>query len=228
MTTKRSPKQEIEALRDEIRHHNYRYYVLDDPVVSDAEYDRLMRRLIELETAHPDLTTEDSPTQKIGAEPQKIFKVVTREVPMRSLENATDRHEFVEWSERLIREVGEAGGCDYVCEPKMDGVAVELIYEKGTLVQGATRGDGTNGELITENIRTIRPIPLRLRGDNPPDYFNVRGEVYMDKTDFERLNRDQQKAGDKIYANPRNLTAGSLKQLDPKVTASRPLKFAST
>jgi DNA ligase (NAD+) len=227
MVTKRSPKQEIEALRDEIRNHDYCYYVLNDPVVSDAEYDRLLRRLIELEAAHPEYASPHSPTQKVGAAPQKIFKVVTREVPMRSLENAMDRDELVEWSARLVREVGEAGGRDYVCEPKMDGVAVELVYEKGVLTQGATRGDGTNGELITENIKTVRPIPLRLRGDNPPDYFNIRGEVYMDKTDFDRLNRDQQKAGDKIYANPRNLTAGSLKQLDPRVTASRPLKFVS-
>jgi len=186
-----------------------------------------MRRLIELETKHPELASQDSPTQKIGAAPQKIFEVVTREVPMRSLENAMDRDEFVEWSERLVREVGEPGGRDYVCEPKMDGVAVELVYEKGALVQGATRGDGANGELITENIKTIRPIPLRLRGGNPPDYLNVRGEVYMEKADFDRLNRDQQKAGGKIYANPRNLTAGSLKQLDPRITAARPLKFFS-
>ncbi len=227
MATKRPPKQEIEALKEEIRNHDYRYYVLNDPVVSDAEYDRLMRRLIGLEAAHPELASQDSPTQKIGAAPQKIFEVITREVPMRSLENAMDRDEFVEWSERLVREVGEVGGRDYVCEPKMDGVAVELVYAKGVLARGATRGDGTNGELITENIKTIRPIPLRLRGDNPPDYLNVRGEVYMEKADFERLNRDQQKAGEKIYANPRNLTAGSLKQLDPRITAARPLKFFS-
>ena len=227
MATKRPPKQEIEALKEEIRNHDYRYYVLNDPVVSDAEYDRLMRRLIGLEAAHPELASQDSPTQKIGAAPQKIFEVITREVPMRSLENAMDRDEFVEWSERLVREVGEVGGRDYVCEPKMDGVAVELVYAKGVLARGATRGDGTNGELITENIKTIRPIPLRLRGDKPPDYLNVRGEVYMEKADFERLNRDQQKAGEKIYANPRNLTAGSLKQLDPRITAARPLKFFS-
>jgi len=225
MATKPSPKQEIESLKDDIRNHNYRYYVLDDPVVSDAEYDRLFRRLLELEQAHPKLATPDSPTQKIGAEPQEIFEVVTREVPMRSLENAMDRDEFIEWSERLVREVGEVGV--YVCEPKMDGVAVELVYENGVLTQGATRGDGTNGELVTKNVKTIRPIPLRLRGAAPPDYLNVRGEVYMNKADFDRLNKDQESAGEKIYANPRNLTAGSLKQLDPKITASRPLTFVS-
>jgi DNA ligase (NAD+) len=227
MATKRSPKQQIETLKQQIRNHNYRYYVLNDPVVSDAEYDRLLRKLIELEKRHPELVTSDSPTQKIGAEPQKIFSVVKRDNPMRSLENAMDRDEFVEWSERLIREVGEVGGKDYVCEPKMDGVAVELVYREGVLMQGATRGDGTNGELVTENVKTVRPIPLRLRGEHPPEYLNVRGEVYMEKADFERLNKDQEAAGEKIYANPRNLTAGSLKQLDPKITASRPLKFCS-
>jgi DNA ligase (NAD+) len=227
MAAKKSPNEEIESLKEQIRNHNYRYYVLNDPVISDAEYDRLMRRLFELEETHPELATSDSPTQKVGAEPQKIFKVIKRDNPMRSLENAMDRDEFIEWSERLVREVGEAGGRDYVCEPKMDGVAVELVYENGVLTYGATRGDGTNGELITENIKTIRSIPLRLRGQSPPKYVNVRGEVYMDKADFERLNEAQESAGEKIYANPRNLTAGSLKQLDPRITASRPLKFAS-
>jgi DNA ligase (NAD+) len=223
--TSKSIEEEIGQLRDEIRQHNYRYYVLDDPTVSDGEYDRMMRRLLELETAHPDLVTPDSPTQKVGAEPQKGFTVVKRDNPMLSLENAMDRDEFVEWSERLVREIGDDAHIDYVCEPKMDGVAVELVYENGILVQGATRGDGVNGELITENIKTVRAIPLKLRGDSPPSYLNIRGEVYMDKGDFKKLNKRQEQAGDKIYANPRNLTAGSLKQLDPKITASRRLKF---
>jgi DNA ligase (NAD+) len=220
----RPVEREIEKLREEIRLHDYRYHVLDDPLISDAEYDRLFRRLVEMEAAHPDLVTPDSPTQKVGAAPQAGFKVVKRDVPMLSLENAMNAEEFVEWTERLIREIGEEGADDFVCEPKMDGVAVELVYRNGALVQGATRGDGVNGEDITANIRTVRSIPLRLRG-RVPSYVNVRGEVFMDKAVFEKLNRQQTEAGEKAYANPRNLTAGSLKQLDPKVTASRPLRF---
>jgi DNA ligase (NAD+) len=225
MPAKRPADEEIEKLREEIRRHNFRYYVLDDPVVSDAEYDRLFRRLVEIEREHPELVTPDSPTQKVGAAPQEGFRVVKRDVPMLSLENAMDEAEFLEWRERLVREVGEAGGKEYVCEPKMDGVAVELVYREGVFVQGATRGDGVNGEDITENIKTVRPIPLRLHGERIPGYLNVRGEVFMHKADFERLNAQQIELGEKVYANPRNLTAGSLKQLDPKVTASRPLKF---
>jgi DNA ligase (NAD+) len=225
MPAKRPVEREIEKLREEIRYHDFRYYVLDDPVISDAEYDRLFRKLVDFENAHPELTTVDSPTQKIGAAPQAGFRVVTRDLPMLSLENAMSEQEFVEWRERLIREVGDAGREDYVCEPKMDGVAVELVYREGVLVQGATRGDGVNGEDVTENIKTVRPVPLKLRGERIPKYLNVRGEVFMDKADFERLNAQQADLGEKIYANPRNLTAGSLKQLDPKVTAARPLKF---
>ena len=225
MSVKESPQQIIETLREEIRQHNYRYFVLADPLVSDSEYDRLLRRLIELEEKHPELVTADSPSQKIGAEPQKAFAPVTRDNPMLSLENAMDRAEFEEWRDRLVREIGEAGGDDFVCEPKIDGVAVELIYRDGVLFQAATRGDGVNGEDITQNIKTVRPIPLKLLGDNPPRLLNVRGEVFMEKKDFERLNEQQKEVGEKIYANPRNLTAGSLKQLDSKITASRPLKF---
>jgi DNA ligase (NAD+) len=224
MPSKKTIEREIEKLREEIRFHDYRYHVLDDPVISDAEYDRLFRRLLDLEAGHPELATPDSPTQKVGAAPQEGFKVVKRDIPMLSLENAMDEEEFIEWRERLIREIGEAGAGDYVCEPKMDGVAVELVYRDGVLVQGATRGDGVNGEDITANIKTVPSIPLRLRG-SAPALLNARGEVYMDKADFEKLNRQQIELGDKAYANPRNLTAGSLKQLDPKVTAARPLKF---
>ncbi len=227
MTSRRSPKQQIEELREQLHRHNYRYYVLSDPLVSDSEYDRLLRRLIELEADHPEFVTDDSPTQKVGAAPQTGFDVITREKPMLSLENAMDREEFVEWNERLVREVGEEGRTDFVCEPKIDGVAVELLYRDGALFQAATRGDGTNGEVVTENARTVRAIPLRLRGENPPAYLNVRGEVYMHKKDFDELNRRQEEAGEKVYANPRNLTAGSLKQLDPKITASRHLRFAA-
>lgn len=227
MVKRSSVEKQIEALRDEIRHHDYRYYVLDDPVISDAEYDKLMRRLVELEKFNPQFITPDSPTQKIGASPLKTFKVVKRDIPMLSLENAMDADELIEWHARLLRALGDESAGDYVCEPKMDGVAIELIYEEGVLVKGATRGDGLNGEDITENVKTIRSIPLRLLVKRPPALLNVRGEVHINKADFEKLNKQQEEAGDKLYANPRNLAAGSLKQLDPKVTASRPLKFVA-
>jgi DNA ligase (NAD+) len=218
-------RKEIERLREEIRRHDHRYYVLDDPVISDAEYDRLFRRLVELEKLHPDLVASDSPTQKVGGAPQERFRVVKRDKAMLSLENAMNEDEFLEWHERLARVLEDAQELEYVCEPKMDGVAVELEYRDGRLTLGATRGDGVNGEDITANIMTVRSIPMRLLGTKYPALLNVRGEVYMDKKDFESVNRTQEEAGEKLYANPRNLTAGSLKQLDPRITASRPLKF---
>ncbi|MCK4775497.1 MAG: NAD-dependent DNA ligase LigA [Candidatus Krumholzibacteria bacterium] len=226
MPVKKPTKAEVESLRREIDEHNYRYYVLARPTISDADYDRLMRQLLEIEQAFPEFRSPDSPTQRVGAAPQSGFEVVTRGRPMLSLENATDADEVRAWRERLVRAVGESGGTDYVCEPKMDGVAIELIYEDGLLVRGLTRGDGVSGEDITENVRTIRAIPLRLHaGSVVPAVLSVRGEVYMDLEDFDELNRRQGDAGEKLYVNPRNTTAGSLKQLDPKVTASRPLKF---
>jgi DNA ligase (NAD+) len=222
---KKPTPAEVEKLREEINEHNYRYYVLARPIVSDAAYDRLLRRLAAIEEAYPDLRTPDSPTQKVGAEPQEGFEVVTRVRPMLSLENAMDEEEVVAWRERLMRVVGDSGGSDYVCEPKMDGVAVELIYEEGILVRGLTRGDGVSGEDITPNVRTIRPIPLRLFGETFPPLVSIRGEVYMELADFARLNKSQEEAGQKPYVNPRNTAAGSLKQLDPRITASRPLRF---
>ena len=226
MSVKKPTKAEVESLRREINEHNYRYYVLARPTISDADYERLMRQLLEIEQAFPEFRSPDSPTQRVGAAPQSGFEVVTRSRPMLSLENATDADEVCAWRERLVRAVGESGGTDYVCEPKMDGVAIELIYEDGLLVRGLTRGDGVSGEDITENVRTIRAIPLRLHaGSVVPAVLSVRGEVYMDLEDFDELNRRQGDAGGKLYVNPRNTTAGSLKQLDPKVTASRTLKF---
>jgi DNA ligase (NAD+) len=226
---KKPTKARVESLRRDIDEHNYRYYVLAQPTISDADYDRLMRQLLEIEETFPDFRSPDSPTQRVGAAPQSGFQVVTRGRPMLSLENAMDDGEIRAWRERLVRAVGESGGTDYVCEPKMDGVAVELIYEDGLLVRGLTRGDGVSGEDITENVRTIRAIPLRLHAGSvvpvAPAALSVRGEVYMDLEDFDELNRRQGDAGEKLYVNPRNTTAGSLKQLDPKVTASRPLKF---
>ncbi len=223
---KPAPK-EVDALRREIEHHNYRYYVLDDPEVSDAEYDQMLRRLEAIEDAWPEFRTPDSPTQRIGAPPAEGFRVVSRDVPMLSLENAMNEAELREWCERLERVVGDAG--DFVCEPKMDGVAVELLYEDGHLVQASTRGDGVNGEDITANVKTIRAIPLRLRteghGPKAPKTLSARGEVYMPLAAFEKINKKQAESGAKLYANPRNTAAGSLKQLDPRITATRPLKF---
>jgi DNA ligase (NAD+) len=220
---------DVDALRREIEDHNHRYYVLDDPNVSDAEYDKLLRRLQEIEEKWPELRTSDSPTQRIGAPPAEGFAVVTRDVPMLSLDNSMSEEEFREWRERLIRVVGTVGESGYVCEPKMDGVAVELVYDDGTLVQGSTRGDGIHGEDVTPNVRAIRAIPLRLKGDASeaklPKRLSVRGEVYMPIADFERINKRQAESGDRIYANPRNTAAGSLKQIDPRITASRSLKL---
>ncbi len=222
-------RAEVENLRREIEAHNHRYHVLDQPTVSDAEYDRMLRRLEEIEAQWPEFRSPDSPTQRIGAAPAEGFRVVTRRVPMLSIENAMDEAELREWRERLIRAVGKAGETDFVAEPKMDGVAVELRYEDGRLVEGSTRGDGINGEDVTANVRTIRAIPLRLitpeSGPKPPKDLSVRGEVYMTVAEFERINQKQLEAGDKIYANPRNTAAGSLKQIDPRVTATRPLRF---
>ncbi len=231
MPTRKPTRAEVESLRRDIDHHNHRYYVLDDPEVSDAEYDVLLRRLEAIEAEWPEFRSPDSPTQRIGAPPDETFKVVTRVVPMLSLDNAMNEEEVREWRDRLIRVVGAAGESGYVCEPKMDGVAIELVYEKGALVQASTRGDGVNGEDVTQNARTIRAIPLRLRDaggkkdPGPPALLSVRGEIYMRLADFEKINQQQADAGDKLYANPRNTAAGSLKQIDPRVTATRPLRF---
>ncbi len=228
MPTRKPTRTEVEAIRRDLDHHNYRYYVLDDPEISDAEYDRLLRRLEAIEAEWPEFRSAESPTQRVGAPVSTTgFKVITRTVPMLSIDNAMDEAEVREWRERLIRAVGPAGETGYVCEPKMDGTAVELVYEKGSLVQASTRGDGTNGEDVTANARTIRAIPLRLRDDGakPPALLSVRGEIYMRKADFARINQKQAEEGDKLYANPRNTAAGSLKQIDPRVTAVRPLRF---
>jgi DNA ligase (NAD+) len=232
MPTRKPTRAEVEALRRDLDHHNYRYYVLDDPEISDAEYDALLRRLEAIESEWPEFRSADSPTQRVGAlAPTAGFNVVTRTVPMLSIDNAMDPEEVAEWRNRLVRAVGAAGETDYVCEPKMDGVAVELVYEKGSLVQASTRGDGVHGEDVTANVRTIRAIPLRLRTDDGskkhkiPNLLSVRGEIYMRIADFERINQKQADSGDKLYANPRNTAAGSLKQLDPRVTAERPLRF---
>ena len=217
-------RQRVSALRAEIEQHNHRYYVLDQPSISDAEYDQLFRELQALEVAHPELVTQDSPTQRVGAAPLEAFAEVRHATPMLSLNNAFENGE-VEAFDRRVREALGNSGIEYACEPKFDGLAISLVYEGGVLVSGATRGDGTTGEDVTANLRTVRSIPLRLRGEQPPQRLDVRGEVLMMKADFARMNQRQAELGEKTFANPRNAAAGSLRQLDPRITAKRPLAF---
>lgn len=218
------PGQRAEKLREQIRYHNYRYYVLDDPEIPDAEYDRLLRELQALEAEYPELITPDSPTQRVGAAPLAAFGEVRHEVPMLSLDNAFDDDELTDF-DRRARERLEVERIDYTAEPKLDGLAVSLLYEDGVLVRGATRGDGTTGEDITQNVRTIDSIPLRLIGTGFPRRLEVRGEVFMSRAGFQQLNERQQQQGAKLFANPRNAAAGSLRQLDPRITAQRPLEI---
>lgn len=218
-------EKEIAKLRAELEEHNYRYYVLDDPSISDAEYDRLYARLKALETTFPQLITADSPTQKVGAAPLKMFTQVTHSIPMLSLENAFTEADILAFDQRIHERLKTDQLIEYCCEPKLDGLAVSLRYEKGILVQAATRGDGTTGEDITENVKTIKMLPLRLRGKTIPTLLEVRGEVLMSKKGFAALNNEAQKRGEKIFANPRNAAAGSLRQLDSRITAARPLEI---
>jgi DNA ligase (NAD+) len=211
-------------LRAAIEQHNYRYHVLDQPAVPDAEYDRLFRELQDIEQAHPELLTPDSPTRRVGAAPLAGFAEVRHATPMLSLNNAFAREE-VEAFDRRVREALGADAIEYAAEPKFDGLAVSLVFEQGVLMSGATRGDGSSGEDVTANLRTIQAIPLRLRGNKTPPRLEVRGEVLMLKADFERMNERQRERGDKAFANPRNAAAGALRQLDPRVTATRPLTF---
>ena len=219
--------ERLHELRRQLHYHNYRYYVLDDPEISDARYDRLLRELEDLEKRHPEGVTADSPTQRVGARPLEKFETLAHSVPMLSLENGFHREEVLDFEGRIKRFLKRDLEIEYTVEPKMDGLAVELIYEAGRLVQSATRGDGTVGEDVTQNIRTIRAIPLRLfSGDGaPPERLEVRGEVYMRLKDFREYNRRREEAGEPVFANPRNAAAGSLRQLDPGITAQRPLFF---
>jgi len=220
-------KERVEQLRREIEYHNYRYYVLNDPIISDPEYDALMRELEELERRYPELITPNSPTQRVGAPPLEEFGTVEHRIPMLSLSNAFNEEEVLEFDRRIKRFLGIDHDIEYTAEPKIDGVAVEVIYERGELTVGATRGDGYRGEDVTQNIRTIKMIPLFLldREEPIPEYLSVRGEVYMEIEDFKRLNREREERGEAPFANPRNAAAGSLRQLDPSVTARRPLKI---
>lgn len=217
-------KQRVEKLREEINYHNYRYYVLDDPEIPDSEYDRLLRELQEIESAHPELITADSPTQRVGAQPLEFFSEVKHEVPMLSLGNAFNDKEVSDF-DRRAREKANLKTIEYAVEPKLDGLAISLLYIDGILQRAATRGDGTTGEDVTSNVRTIDAIPLRLMGSDYPRKLEVRGEVIMTKAGFNQLNEMQRNNNAKLFANPRNAAAGSLRQLDPRITATRPLSF---
>ncbi len=225
MSESTATRKKLESLRDQIRHHNFRYHALDDPEIPDAEYDRLMRELQRLEADHPELVSTDSPTQRVGDAPISAFGTVAHELPMLSLGNAFSEDELREFHRRVLDrlELDDNADLVYAAEPKLDGAAVSLLYENGVLVRGATRGDGTTGEDITHNVRTIEAIPLRLLGDGFPDRLEVRGEVFMPKAGFEAYNERARQAGEKTFVNPRNAAAGSLRQLDPKLTANRPL-----
>ena len=220
-------KDRINELRRELDYHNYRYYVLDDPMVSDAEYDRLMAELVALEEKHPEFMNPNSPTQRVGAKPLEEFKTVSHTVPMLSLQNAMEQNELVEFDKRVKKLIGVTD-VDYVMEVKIDGLAVELVYLYGEFTVGSTRGDGFTGEDITQNLRTIKSIPMRLLRDHNipiPDRLEVRGEVYMGKIEFKELNKKRELEGASLFANPRNAGAGSVRQLDPKITAGRKLNI---
>jgi DNA ligase (NAD+) len=219
-----SDVQTVEHLRERIRQHDYRYYVLDDPEVPDAEYDRLMRRLRELEHANPEIVTADSPTQRVGGAPAGGFGEVDHVIPMLSLDNAFEESDVIDF-DRRVRERLERDLIAYLAEPKLDGLAVSLLYQGGRLVRAATRGDGSKGEDITHNIRTIQTVPLCLRGSSVPAVLEVRGEVFMPKAGFEAFNARARARSEKTFANPRNAAAGSLRQLDPRVAAARPLEM---
>ncbi len=214
-----------QELSGELHRHNHLYFVLDVPEISDAEYDRLFRELLDLERAFPELVTPDSPSQRVGAAPLARFEPVRHTLPMLSLQNAFDEADMRDFDARVRRFLATAEEIEYVCELKMDGVAVELVYRDGVLEVGSTRGDGTTGEKITENLKTLPTVPLRLHGDYPA-LIEARGEVYMELQGFQTLNREREDAGEPAFANPRNATAGSLRQLDSRITARRPLSIA--
>ena len=225
MTSTVDIEARIAELRSTIDSHNYRYYVLDDPSVPDSEYDRLLRELQTLEQENPEFISPESPTQRVGHEPVAGFGEIEHLVPMLSLDNAFEDEELEEFDRRARSRLEDDAPISYAAEPKLDGAAVSLLYRRGLLIQGATRGDGNRGEDITHNVRTIKAIPLRLRGDGHPEIIEIRGEIYMSRKGFEALNRRVEKEGGKPFVNPRNAAAGSLRQLDPRLTAERPLAF---
>lgn len=220
-----SIEERLSQLRDTLRHHEYQYHVLDAPEIPDVEYDKLMQQLRDIESRHPELITSDSPTQRVGATPLALFEQVRHEMPMLSLDNVFDEEGYLAFDKRIHERLKSEQPLTFCCELKLDGLAVSLLYENGVFVQAATRGDGTVGENITANVRTIKAIPLRLKGDNIPERLEIRGEVFMPQAGFEKLNEIALRNNNKTFANPRNAAAGSLRQLDPKITATRPLTF---
>ena len=220
---------EYEQLKDELNQHNHRYYVLDEPTIPDSEYDRSMRRLQEIEQQFPELLSDDSPSQRVGGAPLPSFSQVSHDVPMLSLDNAFNEDELEAFDRRIRDRLNFKAHeqLDYACEPKLDGVAVSLMYRDGLLVRGATRGDGKVGEDITANVRTIKSIPLKLSGEGIPQLLEVRGEIYLPRAGFAKINAAAIASGDKVFVNPRNAAAGSLRQLDSKITASRPLEMCA-
>src|SRR3990167_50578 len=215
----------IAQLRKKLNHHNYRYYVFDDPEISDAQYDLLFRELQTLENQHPELITADSPTQHVGGVALSEFKQIAHSIPMLSLDNVFNLEELIAFNDRIQQRLKNTNEIDFTCEPKLDGVAISLTYEKGKLLTARTRGDGRVGEDVTQNVRTIKSIPLNLIAQDYPEKMEVRGEIVMPKKEFEAMNIIAEKHGEKIFANPRNAAAGSLRQLDAKITAQRPLRF---
>lgn len=219
-------KKDVKRLRDEIERHNYLYYVEDRPEISDADYDQLFDQLVDLERRYPELITPDSPTQRVGGAPSEKFEPVKHAIPMLSLGKVTSVEEFRDFHKRVMNILAvEEGAVQYTAEPKFDGLAVELVYENGIFVTGSTRGDGMVGENITSNLKTLKSIPLKLVGENIPALIEIRGEVIMNRTAFQKMNEERRNSGEEEFANPRNAAAGSLRQLDPKVTAKRPLRF---
>lgn len=218
-------RQKVEQLRKQLQKASYAYYVLDNPIMEDTVYDQLYRQLQELESQYPELITSDSPTQRVGDRPAAQFTGVKHNIPLYSLENAFNLEELAKWEQRWQRQAPNVNNCAYVCELKIDGSAIALTYEKGILIRGVTRGDGVTGEDITQNIRTIRTIPLRLNLDNPPPIIEVRGEAFLPIEVFDKINQERKQAGEASFANPRNAAAGTLRQLDPKVVDKRRLNF---
>ena len=223
---KEAVKRYIENVRTKIHYHNYRYYVLNEPEMSDAEYDRIFKELEEIESKYPELITSDSPTQRVGAKPLEEFGTYEHSIPLLSLNSVSDESEVRDFDERVRKFLGGVTGeIEYVVEPKIDGLAMELVYENGRFTVGSTRGDGRTGENITQNLRTIKTIPLRIFSTADATLLEVRGEVFIPVGKFKELNDRLGEKGEKMFANPRNAAAGSVRQLDPKVTASRPLDF---
>ncbi len=220
-----SVEETLNALKQTLHHYGVQYYVEDNPLVPDAEYDRLMRQLLDLEAQYPDMVTPDSPSQRVGGMPLQAFEQVSHVIPMLSLDNVFNDDELDAFHKRIQDRLAGDSIEWYCCEPKLDGLAVSLLYVDGVLVQAATRGDGSTGENITENVRTIKSIPLKLQGEGWPSRIEVRGEVFMPSKGFEALNQQAIKSGQKTFVNPRNAAAGSLRQLDSRITAKRPLSF---